>query len=500
MIQVDEKENIRRLYFIRRHSMRQIARERHHSRRTVKKAIMDASIPEYHLSVPKSCPVMGPYKDIIESWLKGDRHQPKKQRHTAHRIYERLVGEYGFAGSERAVRQYVSKLRFDLDDMAIPLEFDPGSDAQCDWGEAWVYMEDKLSKVQVFHMKLCYSGKPFVMAFPTQRQEASLEGHRQAFEWYEGIPPRISYDNLTTAVRRVLQGHNRQEQAAFTAFRSHYLFESHFATPGRPREQGRVESLVGDTRRNYFVPVPRVKSFEELNRYLLERLRADESRNVPGREISVKEAWEREKELLLTLPKYPYRCCVSRPVRPNRLSLVNFDGNRYSVPVEYGISKLTLHAYAWRVEIACGDRVIAAHERCYEKGRDIMEVEHYLPLLLERPGAFPYAKPVRHWQMPAVYREFLKALESSRNGDSPREFLLALSLGRSYGRDRLEQAMRQALDEGTPDYERVRRLVTGRLTSVSRTNQPSLEKVKVILPDPGQFDRLWQSARAEGRM
>ena len=496
MIQVDEKEAIRRLYFIRRHSQRRIARERHHSRKTVKKAIMDSSVPTYHLTRAKPCPVMGPYKEIIEGWLEEDRSRPKKQRHTAHRIYERLVSEYFFTGAERTVREYVRKLRFDLEEIAIPLEFDPGSDAQCDWGEAWVYMGDELTKVQAFCMKLCYSGKPFVMTFPTQRQEAFFEGHRQAFDWYGGVPARISYDNLATAVRKVLAGHNRKEQEAFIAFRSHYLFESHFATPGRPREQGRVESLVGYARRNYFVPVPRVKSYEELNQVLVERMLADEERRSPGGEMTVKEAFEREKGLLLPLPKYPYRCCVSIPVRPNRLSLVNFDGNRYSVPVEYGLSQLMLHAYAWKVDIACGDRVIASHERCYGKGQDIMKVEHYLPLLLKRPGAFPYAKPVRHWQMPEVYREFLKALQVSRNGDSPREFLLVLSLGRSYGAEQLEGAMQQAIDEGRPDYERVRQLLTGNINS-GGINQPLLENVRVILPDTGQFDRLWQAGDGE---
>ena len=496
MIQVDEKETIRRLYFIKRQSQRQIARERHHSRKTVKKAIMDAGVPQYHLTRAKPCPVMGPYKEIIAGWLKEDQSRPRKQRHTAHRIYERLVGEYGFTGAERTVREYVSKLRFSLEDMAIPLEFDPGTDAQCDWSEALAYMDDELTKVQAFCMKLCYSGKPFVMTFPTQRQEAFFEGHRQAFDWYDGVPPRISYDNLTTAVRKVLQGHNRKEQESFIAFRSHYLFESHFATPGRPREQGKAESLVGYMRRNYFVPVPKVKSYEELNQLLLERLLADEKRKAPGGKMTVKEAFEKEKGLLLPLPKYPYRCCISVPVRPNRLSLVNFDGNRYSVPVEYGLSQLMLHAYTWKVDIACADRVIASHERSYGKGDDIMKVEHYLPLLLKRPGAFPYAKPLRHWQMPEVYQEFLKALQASRNGDSPREFLLVVSLGRSYGVEQLEQAMRQSLEEGRPDYERVRQLVIG-TTSGGGTGPSRLEKVKVVLPDSGQFDRLWRAGDGE---
>jgi hypothetical protein len=375
--------------------------------------------------------------------------------------------------------------------MAIPLEFDPGTDAQCDWGEAYVYMADKLIPVQVFCMKLSYSGKPFVMAFPTQRQEAFFEGQDQAFQWYRGVPARVSYDNLTQAVQKVFRGRNREEQQAFTAFRSHYLFESHFAMPRRPREQGRVESLVGYMRRNYFVPVPRVRSFEELNRMLLERLQEDDKRLVPGKELTIGEAWEQEKGKLMPLPRMPYRCCVSRLVKANLYSLVNFDNNHYSVPVEYGIAKLSLQAYVWRIEIACGDRVIATHERCYGKGQDIFNIDHYLLLLIQRPGAFPYTKPVRRWQMPETYREFLEALSRQGDGSGVREFLQVLNLGRNYGRENLEQAMRQALSENRVDVERVRQLVNrDDGTDIPTISHFNPDQVKVVLPDLGRFDEL----------
>jgi transposase len=492
MIQVDEKETIRRLYFIQRHSIREIAKELNHSRRTVKKAITDATVPEYHLTALRASPVMDPFKAIIERWLEEDKSQPKKQRHTAHRIYTRLVGEQNFTGGERTVRQYISRLKPNFHEMFIPLEFDPGADAQCDWGEAFVYLGDKLVPVQVLCMKLSYSGKPFVMAFPTQRQEAFFEGQHQAFNWYQGVPSRVSYDNLTLAVQKVLRGRNREEQQAFIAFRSHYLFQSHFAMPRHPQEQGRVESLVGYMRRNYFVPVPRVTSFEELNWMLLERLREDDRRPAEGKEISIGEAWGQEKGKLLPLPRIPYRCCVSRPLKANHLSMVNFDGNHYSIPVEYGISKLTLQAYVWRVEVTCGDRVIASHERCYQKGQDILNIDHYLPLLIQRPGAFPYAKPVRQWKMPDVYREFLEALSKRSNGSGVREFLQVLVLGRTYGRENLELAMTQALSEDRADAERVRQLVdrTNFTSVISSAQSFYADQVRVILPDLSQFDRL----------
>ena len=492
MIQVDEKENIRRLYFIQRHSIREISKELQHSRKTIKKAIMDASVPEYHLTQARPRPVMDPFKAIIEEWLKKDKSQPKKQRHTAHRIYTRLVREHNFTGSERTVRQYVSQLKANLQQMFIPLEFDPGADAQFDWGEALVYMRDKLIPVQVLCMKLSYSGKPFVMAFPTQRQEAFFEGQQQAFNWFKGVPARISYDNLTLAVQKVLSGRNRQEQQAFTAFRSHYLFQSHFAIPRHPQEQGRVESLVGYMRRNYFVPVPRVKSFEELNWLLQERLREDDLRPAVGKEISIGEAWEQEKGKLLPLPRIPCRCCLTHPVKANHLSLVNFDGNRYSIPVEFGMARLTLQAYVWRVEIACGDRTIARHERSYAKGQDILNIDHYLPLLIQRPGAFPYAKPVRQWKMPPIYRECLAALTKESDGSGVKEFLQVLSLGRTYGQEELEQAIRQALFENRVSADRVRQLVGQEedIKSHFFSCGHDLYQARVVLPDLRQFDEL----------
>lgn len=500
MIQVDEKENIRRLYFIQRQSIRGISRKYHHSRKTVRKAVNDASVPQYHLSIPRPCPVMDPVKSVIEKWLEEDRSQPKKQRHTAHRIYTRLVSEYGFTGGERTVRQYISRLRHNFQELFIPLEFAPGTDAQCDWGEVHVYMEDKLIPVQVFCMKLAYSGRPFVMAFPTQRQEAFFEGHQQAFHWFQGIPARVSYDNLTVAVQKVLRGRKREEQQAFTAFRSHYLFESHFSIPRHPQEQGRVENLVGYMRRNYFVPVPRVSAYEELNLMLLERLREDDSRIMAGKERSIGEDWEQEKGKLLPLPQIDYRCCVSRPVKASHLSLVNFDSNRYSVPVEYGTGKLTLQAYAWKVEIACGHKVIASHERCYGKGQDILDIDHYLPLLLQRPGAFPYAKPVRQWKMTGVYHEFLEALSRRVGGNGVREFLQVLALGRTCGQGNLERAVSQALAENRADVDRVRQLVNRDTYTAVNFSTPDchLNQVKVILPDLGRFDELRLATVSKG--
>jgi hypothetical protein len=186
-------------------------------------------------------------------------------------------------------------------------------------------------------------------------------------------------------------------------------------------------------------------------------------------------------------------------VKASHLSLVNFDSNRYSVPVEYGFSKLTLYAYAWHIEISCGDSIIATHNRCYDKGREIMEIDHYLPLLLQRPGAFPYARPVRQWKMPPVYRNCYDALCRKHEGYGAREFLQVLAMGRIYGKDAIERAMTQVLEENLVSSERIRQLVSGNaVISVQSTLNGYLGQVKVVLPDLNQFDRLRDMAAVGG--
>ena len=208
---------------------------------------------------------------------------PPKQRYTGHTIFKEL-GKAGYQGSESTVRRYIAQRRREKrrPKVYLPLEFDPGTDAQVDWGEAVVEIAGERVTVQVFYMRLCYSRKLFMMAFPAQKQEAFFEGHVQAFHHFRGVPHRITYDNLKAAVQKILEGHTRQEQQAFIAFRSHYLFESHFCTPGQGNEKGGVEHSVGFGRRNFLVPIPQVASFAELNALLLARCQEDDARQVDG--------------------------------------------------------------------------------------------------------------------------------------------------------------------------------------------------------------------------
>ena len=263
MITVEDKEEIRRLFYLEHKGIQWIARTLGHSRKTVRKALADASPPVYQRQEPKPSPKMSPFVPQIEQWLAEDLNNPPKQHLTARRIYELLQAQPDFEAAESTVRRFVRLRRRALHppEVFIPLAYEPGLDAQCDFGEAQFFLEEVQVKAVLFCLRLCYSKQCFVMAFPHQRQEAFFEGHGAAFRFFQGVPRRIWYDNLKAAVQRVLTGHDRQEQSAFVGLRSHYLFESRFCSPGEAHEKGLIENLVGYARRNFMVPLPQVKSW-----------------------------------------------------------------------------------------------------------------------------------------------------------------------------------------------------------------------------------------------
>jgi hypothetical protein len=341
----------------------------------------------------------------------------------------------------------------------LPLEFDPGQDAQVDWGEAEVVLAGERVTAQMFVLRLCYSRKLFVRAYPTQRQEAFFDGHVAAFHYLGGIPRRLTYDNLSTAVLRVLQGRNREEQQAFIAFRSHYLFDSRFCTPGQGHEKGGVESGVGYARRNFLVPLPEVADYDELNALLLAACQADDQRTVDRQPQPIGQMWQAERAQLRPLPAHDFACCVTRPVALNAYSQVEFETNRYSVPVEVAYRQLRLKAYPFRIEILHQDQVVAVHRRSYGDKEDVCDPLHYLPLLEQRPGAFEHAKPLRQWrhQWPPVYEQLLAHLRAHQpEGEAIPEFVRILGLQREYPVVLMEQAITAALANGGAHLEGIR--------------------------------------------
>jgi len=503
MIKVEQIETIRRAYFVEGKSIREISRQYGHCRRTVRKAIQGSGPWEYMLEKQRPQPVIGPYKARIDELLAESDRQPRKQRYTAHRIYELIYAE-GYSGGESTVRRYVGRKREEMKqrDCYLPLEFDPGQDAQMDWTEGVVELAGKRVKVQLFIMRLNYSKVRFAMAFPFQKQEAFLEGHEQAFHFFGGVPRRISYDNLKTAVFRILEGRNRQEQETFVSFRSHYLFESHYCTPGQGHEKGGIESDAGYAQRNFLAPMPRVNSFAELNELLRIACQRNMHRRTRGQEKTVAERLEEERSILLPLPKRDYPACISLPVKINPYSQAVFDTNRYSVPTEYANRQLVLRAYPFRVEILRLEEVIASHERCFEREQDILDPLHYLGLLSRRPGAFEHAIPIRRWRKtwPAAYEKLLESLRQRwPDGRGVREFINILKLHQEHSQQEMRRAIRLALKWGIPHLEGVHYCLRYLQSPEVRTEPldlaglPRLQGIGEQPVDVGQYDRLLAS-------
>ena len=256
MLRMDQYGYIRTARRVYGKSIRQIARETGHSRATIRKVLRKEPCG-YSPRRQQPYRVLGPHLDSIEMWLEADKERPRKQRHTARRIYDRLVTEQGFGGSETTVRRYVrgAKVRLGVGGAKafIPLEPDLGQEAEVDWGTALAVISGEEARYKVFCMRSRFSGKHFVRLYPCGRQQAFFDAHIHGFSFFGGILPVLVYDNLTTAVRRVLCGRRRVEQEAFGRFHAYYNFTPRFCNPDSAHEKGGVEGLVGYVRRNYLV-------------------------------------------------------------------------------------------------------------------------------------------------------------------------------------------------------------------------------------------------------
>jgi transposase len=461
MIKVNKIEQIRRAYYVEGQSMRQIEREQHHSYHTIKKALASAEAGSYTLKEAREAPVLGAYKARIKELLEQNNQLPRKQRLTGHRIYE-LVQKEGYQGSESGVLVYVWQLRQSQRSVKVylPLEFEPGQDGQVDWGEAEVILSGQQVTVQLFVLRLCYSRKIFVMAFPSQKQECFLAGHVAAFDFFGGLPQRLSYDNLKTAVKKIVLGQPRQEQEKFIVFRSHYLFESHYCTPGAGNEKGRVEDGVGYARRNFLTPLLKADTYDDLNEQLRQACLRDDQRRVDRQPQTIGEAWQKERSHLRALPSVAFDCCREVTARLNGYSQVEVETNRYSVPTDRAAATLRVKLYPFEVKIYRPDEkaALAVHPRCYGQQQDILEPLHYLPLLAQRPGALNHAKPIRQWRAtwPAVYEQLLAELQRRQpEGQGVRQFIRVLHLHRHHPAEVVEQAVSRALEYHCPHADGV---------------------------------------------
>src|SRR5215218_7848316 len=289
-------------------SVRGLAGRHRVHRRTVRQALADAVPPPRKGYPRRARPAIDPYVVIVDGWLVGDRDVPRKQRHTARRVWQRLVAEHGATLAEVTVSRYVARRKVELGldrvEVAVPQTHPPGAEAEVDFGEFHATVDGAWTKLWMFVMRLSHSGRAFHVAFATQAQEAFLEGHVLALTHFGAVPARIRYDNLTPAVVRVLRGRDRTESERFIALRSHYGFESFFCRPGKDgaHEKGGVEGEIGRFRRRHLVPVPNVASLAELNTLIAAGDLIDDRRRIFGRPLTVGQHFEIEAPVLRSLP------------------------------------------------------------------------------------------------------------------------------------------------------------------------------------------------------
>jgi transposase len=390
-------EQIRRDRRIEGLSIRELAERHRVHRRTVRQALASALPPARKAYPRRPRPAIDPYIEVIDSWLLADRDVPRKQRHTARRVWQRLVAEHDATLAEVTVSRYVTARRVELGlhrvEVAVPQAHPAGAEAEVDFGEFRATIAGVLTTLWLFVMRLSHSGKAFHVAFATQAQEAFLEGHVAAFTCFGGVPARIRYDNLKPAVVRVLRGRDRTESERFVALRSHYGCDSFFCIPGigGAHEKGGVEGEIGRFRRRHLVPVPAVASLAELNGLIAAADLLDDTRVITGRPVTIAAAFIGELPHLVALPAEPFDAARLLSARVDNRARVSVRQCYYSVPARYAGRRLPVRLSARTIEVLDGGRVVARHERAVSKYAEVLTLDHYLEVLKIKPGALPGA-------------------------------------------------------------------------------------------------------------
>jgi transposase len=459
---VEQFEQIRRDRDREGLSIRALAVRHGVHRRAVRQALASAVPPAKRAPVGRSAPKLGAYRAVIDGWLLADRDAPRKQRHTARRIWQRLVDEHGADVAETTVRQFVRarkrELGWPVGEVFIPQVHAPGMEGEVDWGEAEVVLAGVATIVHLFVMRASFSGAAFCQASLVETQQAFLELHVQAFEWFGGVFATLRFDNLKSAVKKVLKGRRRVESDRFVALRSHYLFASQFTTPGLEgaHEKGGVENEVGRCRRSHLVPVPEVADLAELNALLLAGCERDLDRRIDGRVVIVRDAWAAERGLLLELPAEPFDACETAAPRVDAKSLVTIRQNRYSVPVALAGLKVSARVGAREITINHGGCEVARHERLHGKYGTSAQLDHYLELLARKPGGFEHSLALvqerDRGKWPDCFDELWRSL-TGRYGrsDAARQMVDVVLLCREHGPGRVALAVRGALTAGAID-------------------------------------------------
>ena len=417
-------------------SIRSISKSLGISRQTVKKYCEGDTHPEVRKTYERDPSVItSDISDFIKSCFAADEEEHlKKQKHTAKRIFDRLVEEKQFSGSYSSIRAAVNEIKVESaapQKSMVPLAYDPGEAIQVDWGEVTIYLNEIKTKLYIFCARLCYSCDIFVQVYKAQNQESFLEAQQLMFDYFGGVPRRVIFDNAKVAVKEGF-GIYAKPQVKYLSFSSHYAFSLDFCNPAKGNEKGLVENLVGYARRNFFVPVPKVSSMKSLNDKLVEScLKYRKNHKVESKTQTVNVLYEIERKCLNDIPKYRYDTSKTAITNVDDFSTVKYEKNNYSVPVKYLRKQVTIKGYGNDISIMYRSNVIASYSRLYGHGQTKYDLSHYIGLLEEKPRAVFNAKPVRE----NVSKEFLDWGRILPGGN--REMVKLLRLCIDYGEEKI---------------------------------------------------------------
>jgi transposase len=446
---VDTIARVRREFHQRKRSIKQIARELHISRNTVRKILRSDATAFSYERERQPLPKIGPWKGELDRLLVANEGKAARERLTLIRIYEELQG-LGFAGGYDAVRRYARSWDRERGAMTaeafVPLVFAPGEAYQFDWSHEVVLINNVTVTVKIAHVRLCHSRMFFLRAYPRETQEMVFDAHDRAFAFFRGTCQRGIYDNMKTAVETVFVGKDRGYNRRFLQMCSHYLIDPTACTPAAGWEKGQVENQVGLVRERFFTPRLRVKSYGELNDFLMDRCvayaRAHKHPELADRTIW--EVFEDERPRLVPL-RGTFDSFHATTASVSRTCLVRFDNNKYSVDSRAVGRPVEICAYADRIVIKQDGAVIAEHARSFGRNETVYNPWHYVPVLARKPGALRNGAPFKDWVMPAAMERVRRKLKGS---DGDRQMVQILTAVMDDGVTAVDAACAEALAEG----------------------------------------------------
>jgi len=492
---MEQWNEIRRKVLVEGVSKRAICREYGVGWWTLDKMLANPEPPGYRARSQQTQPKLGPFIGIIDAILDGDADPstPRKQRHTARRIFDRLRDEHGYSGSEVTVRRYVAEHRRHSAEVFVPLSQPPG-EAQFDFGEATVEICGDRVKAALAVMTLPYSDAFLVSAYPRECTETFQAGHVAAFNFFGGVPTKTAYDNTSIAVSKIIGPGERNLTREFLRLESHYLFTHRFCRVARGNEKGHVENLVGYGRRNFLVPVPSFSSFSELNVHLAERCLADLSRRTRGNAGTKAERLEDDRAAMLALPASVFEPRRIEHRGASSLSLVRFDQNDYSVPTDFAHHEVTVAGGIEEVVISVGPELVATHPRHWGREQVTYDPRHYLALLERKPGAFDFARPLESWELPSCFALLRRRLEADLGSPGTREFIKVLRFMEHATLAELTVAVEVALGIGATSADAIALILAHRAERpvglFSLDGHPHLKSFAIEPPDLSAYAAL----------